>query len=96
MIFPGRRVIANEDHSGDDLTIDLRAVLVFVTGADHPPPMGFPNSPEILFETSKNRSLPTACTCGPSLYLPLVLKDPDYFREKMDFAICCAHGFGNP
>ena len=67
-----------------DLTIDLRAVLVFVTGADHPPPMGFPNSPETPH-----------CMYLWTIIIPSI-KDPDYFREKMDFAICCAHGFGNP
>ena len=31
--------------------------------------------------------LPSASTCGPTLYLPLVLSDPDVFSEKM-------HGHG--
>jgi len=89
-------VIKNEDPDGEDFLVDVGSVLSFITGADRPPPMGFPNTPQIMFDTSKDRSLPTSSTCGPTLYLPLVLNDPDLFSQKMDFAICCAHGFGNP
>ena len=54
--------------------------------ADHEPPLGFENTPEIQF----------ASTCGPTLYLPIVLVDPNWFQEKMDYAITGAHGFGSP
>ena len=95
MIYSEERVIVNED-SNTSFTIDVKAVLSFATGADHPPPMGFPNCPEIMFETEADRTLPRASTCGPVLYLPLTLNDPDYFRARMDYALGGAHGFGNP
>ena len=68
----------------------------FATGSDHEPPLGFANKPEICFVMRKERSLPQASTCGPTLYLPLSLKDPDDFRERMDFAMIGGHGFGLP
>ena len=40
--------------------------------------------------------LPTALTCGLTLYLPLVLSDPDVFSEKMDMAIIGGQYFGAP
>ena len=69
---------------------------MFATGSEYPPPVGYPGCPQIQFETDLKRTLPVASTCGPTLYLPLALTDIDVFKEKMDFAICCAHGFGAP
>ena len=89
-------MVPNEDPDSEDLWIDLGIILSFVTGTDHPPPLGFPNTPDIEFQTDVTKCLPFASTCGPTLYLPLALSDPDRFKEKMDFAICCAHGFGIP
>ena len=37
----GGRVIPNEDPDGYDFLIDIGSVLIFITGADHTPPMGF-------------------------------------------------------
>ena len=88
-------MIVNEDVDGEDFCINLECLLAFITGADHIPPIGFPNAPQITFEPNKDR-LPSASTCGPTLYLPLVLRDPDYFRDKKDYALSCVHGFGNP
>ena len=90
------RVIPTEDPDGEDIWVDLGSILSFATGSDHPPPLGFPNAPDIQFETDLSKTLPYASTCAPTLYLPLVLNEPDLFKEKMDFAICCAHGFGIP
>ena len=75
---------------------DLGSVLIFTTGADHVPPVGFgvSCSPEIRFE--KENRLPHASTCSPTLYLPLHMEYPDKFSRQMDFAICSAHGYGKP
>ena len=83
--------------------IPLRTALVLILEAfSHllqvqttPPPMGFSNEPEIKFEVDCTRMLPTASTCGPTLYLPITLTDPDTFKNKMDVALICAHGFGS-
>ena len=90
------RVIPTEDPDGEDMWVDLGSIMSFATGSDHPPPLGFPNAPDIQFETDLSKSLPFASTCAPTLYLPLALNEPDLFKEKMDFAICCAHRFGIP
>lgn len=90
-------MIKNEDIQQSDIIISLGTVLVFATEIDHPPPsMGFPNQPQIKFDDDDKKTLPFASTCGPTLYLPLTLSDPDYFTKRMDIALCCAHGFGNP
>ena len=41
----------------------------FITGADHPPPLGFYHKPEIGFTHDPERTLPTASTCTPMLYI---------------------------
>lgn len=61
--------------------------------------MGFENVPEIHFTGTpdkKEMRLPSASTCGPTLYLPLCLSDADVFAEKMDIAIVGAQSFGVP
>ncbi len=96
IVSVGGRLIEKEDPEADDITVTLEMVLAFATGADHEPPLGFENVPEIQFETRKDRFFPRASTCVPALILPIMLNDPDEFRKKMDCAIICCHGFGNP
>lgn len=71
----------------------LTDIMVFLTGCDAPPPLGFGDvEPSIAF--SSVLSLPTVSTC--SLTLPLPLDFPtDFasFKEKMDFAILGSQGF---
>ena len=45
------RLIKNE---ADDITVTLEMVLAFATGADHEPPLGFENVPQVQFETRKD------------------------------------------
>ena len=75
-------MIPHEDPEETDMTITLETVFTFATGADHEPPLGFENTPEIHFETRKERFLPYASTCGPTLFLPIVLVDPDSSGRK--------------
>ena len=82
-----------------EMTISIQNILVFVTGADDIPPLGFDSPAEVHFsgDTYKQEMrLPSASTCGPSLYLPFCLSDPDVFAEKMDMAIIGAQCFGIP
>ena len=47
--------------------------------------MGFDGVPEICFTGSihkKEMCLPSALTCGPTLYLPLCLTDPDVLQKR--------------
>ena len=70
---------------------DLGDLLVFVTGADHSPPLGFLLSPEVEFTDDTSRTLPWASTCTVMLYLS---KEYDLFCNKMDNSMICSHGFG--
>ncbi len=91
------RHIQREDGSEDLLIVNIHQILQFATGAEVLPPMGFDRDPEIQFTGEphqKEMRLPSASTCGPTLYLPLVLSDPDVFSEKMDMAIIGGQCFG--
>ena len=48
------RLIKKEDPEADDITVTLEMVLAFATGADHEPPLGFENVPQVQFETRKD------------------------------------------
>ncbi len=84
--YTDRRVIRKEDDS-DDIVLCLGDFLAFVTGADHPPPLGFMNSPEVEFCDDPSRTLPRASTCSLVFYLSLHVTDYDLFCAKMDEAI---------
>ena len=64
--------------------VSLEDVLIFASGCTAIPPMEFTNRPWIEFI---HQELPTTCTCGPSLVLPLKLDDEHTFIEKMCFGI---------
>ena len=91
----GGRAIPNEDPTEEDIWLDLGVLFSFATGADHVPPIGFSSQPSIEFDRRMDRDLPSASTCGPTLYLPMTLMDSDLFKLRIYFALCCCHGFGN-
>lgn len=71
----------------------LQDVMVFLTGCDCIPPLGFGDVlPSIEFDAVS--TLPTVSTCALTLHLPLnsptVFED---FKEKMDLAILGSQGF---
>lgn len=65
--------------------------MVFVTGAEVPPTLGFDTIPTIYFI---EEPFPTANTCGTSLRLPTVYDNYDDFKEKMDYSILNSPCFG--
>lgn len=87
------RTIHKEDDSGD-IELTLEDLLAFVTGADHPPPLGFLTSPEITFTNQPDRILPTSSTCALVLYLSLHVKEFESFCSGLDEAIISSPGFG--
>ena len=78
--------------SSTGLAPSMKDILVFLTGCDSIPPLGFgDNSPKIIFT---HAVLPTVSTCSLTLRLPLSLpKEFNQFKEKMDFAILGSQGF---
>ena len=87
------RLVQKEDGTGV-INLTLGDLLVFVTGADHPPPLGFLLSPEVEFTDDTSRTLPWASTCTVMLYLSVHLKEYDLFCNKMDNSMICSQGFG--
>lgn len=72
---------------------NLRDVMVFLTGCDCVPPLGFGDvKPGILF--SDDAVLPTVSTCSLTLRFPRNFPtDFQQFKEKMDFVILGSQGF---
>ena len=71
----------------------LTDVMVFLTGCNSMPPMGFGDvSLTIVF--SDDGVLPTVSTCSLTLTIPRKFPtDLDLFKEKMDFSILGSHRF---
>ena len=72
----------------------LQQILIFATGADRVPPLGFAPKPLIQFSDESN--YPTANTCANILTLPLANNERCYewFKNAMDFGILNSPGFG--
>ncbi|XP_039858693.1 G2/M phase-specific E3 ubiquitin-protein ligase-like [Simochromis diagramma] len=77
------------DHTFEEL-------LVFITGADLLPPLGFPQSCNIDFydQESGMRRIPYTSMCSLSLYLPRGVADEDQFKDLMNDALKASLGFG--
>jgi hypothetical protein len=66
--------------------------LVYVSGADHVPPLGFKN---IVFIHTEGRCLPTASACDIQLRLPTIHgSNYQRFKEMMVMALKSHDGFG--
>lgn len=79
-----------------ELDIKLEEVLVFVSGADSIPPLGFPEPLQIDFydQEEGQRRLPFASTCSLTLYLPRRVQEEGEFKEIMNWALRGSLGFG--
>ena len=71
-------------------------LLIFLTGADCLPPLGFPNRCTIDFYDQEPgvKRLPFASTCSLSLSLPRGMDSETEFRELMCLALRGSLGFG--
>ena len=77
--------------SGRDAQASLQDVLIFVTGAQVPPTLGFDTQPKISFV---DEAFPSANTCATTLRLPTIYETYEEFKEKMDYAILNCPCFG--
>jgi len=75
-------------------TLRLEDILVFVTGADLIPPMGFDRAPEIFFSHIPQLNLAVASTCSPSITLPTCHDSYKDFKDAMVESIVSGLGFG--
>ena len=58
------------------------------------PPLGFDGTAEVKFHEGKEHILPTACTCGPYITLPISFESYDDFKAAMVEGIVSGFGFG--
>lgn len=76
-----------------DGTCNLDEVLIFCTGSDCVPPVGFHKKIDVIFLESEE-ILPTASTCSLEFRIPICHKDSSTFNEKMELALKCGMEFG--
>ena len=71
-------------------------ILIFVTGADEVPALGFTNKPSIDFfhQEAGRRRMPYASTCMMCLYLPRGITQEDELQRMLFQAIRDSMGFG--
>ena len=72
-----------------------KEVLVFCTGADKIPPVGFDCNPLLTFlDNNPSCMLPTASTCFIELWLPTCHKTCEGFKEAITLGLKSHDGFG--
>ena len=77
----------------DDVQVSLKDVLIFFSGANAVPPLGFPRPPSLHFIHGPS-PLPTASTCSLELHLPTIHSNYAAFKEAMITGIMGHGGFG--
>ena len=87
-----------QDAEENQSDITLQDVLVFITGADNIPALGFPKPIDIHFydnDLANNcRRRPWTSTCALTLNLPRGIEDPDELSNLMKECILNSPGFG--
>ncbi|KAL3996297.1 hypothetical protein ACER0C_008953 [Sarotherodon galilaeus] len=88
-----QQFVASMDSCEQEVDHTFEDLLVFVTGADFLPPLGFPQSCNTDFydQESWMRRIPYASTCSLCLYLPRGVADEKQF---MNTALKGSLGFG--
>ncbi|XP_039525893.1 G2/M phase-specific E3 ubiquitin-protein ligase-like [Pimephales promelas] len=80
----------------NELDVTLEDLLIFVTGADSVPPLGFPHNCEIQFYDQEpgSQRFPFSSTCALILYLPRGITEEAIFKDLMQMSIKGSVGFG--
>lgn len=89
-------VFTQDLHDKQVQEFTLEDLLVFVTGADRIPPLGFESPIKIEFFDAMEcpGRLPWSSTCSPALFLPRGKEDPEELKEMMKQVLSNCHGFG--
>ena len=82
------------NNTDGEIDCTLEDVLVFFSGANHIPPLGFDVKPTLGFVNFSTATLPTASTCDLQLRLPSVYKDYCKFKDAMILGLKGNDGFG--
>ena len=80
------------DGTTDTRQLKLEDVLVFATGSNCPPPLGFEKKVTIEFDS--RGQYPTTSTCGLTLSLPTRYDLYEEFKSAMIEGIVSGFGFG--
>ncbi|XP_031134214.1 G2/M phase-specific E3 ubiquitin-protein ligase-like [Sander lucioperca] len=80
----------------EEMDISFEELLVFVTGADSVPPLGFPQKCQLDFYNQEDGScrIPYSSTCSLCLFLPRGVTEEEEFRRLMFLALKGSLGFG--
>lgn len=81
-----------QDVNDEEVDCTFKDILIFITGADHVPPGGFPSQISIDFY-SENGRLPFSSTCTLSISLPRGIQNPEFTRLLLRSLKECV-GFG--
>lgn len=85
-------LLINHFSAANDAEASIEEVLVFVTGASRPPPLGFDEPATITFLDDEPFAM--ANTCANTIRLPVCYSEYEEFKRKMDFAIKNSPCFG--
>ena len=84
-----KRFIADKTAITDDGTpVTPEDILIFFTGADQPPPLGFASTPRLMFSED---TLASASTCALRLTLPIQHQTYESFKYSMILSLM-GHG----
>ena len=87
-----------QDCEEQSAVVSLGDILFFVSGCKHLPPRGLSCAMSFLHEPEEKSGLlsafPKASTCSCTLYLPVVHKTYEDFKEVMTYAVQNSRGFG--
>ena len=82
-------------HAEGNTDCGVNDVLVFFSGSDHVPPLGFSSNPKVSFLYSGTSKFCTSSTCDIQLRVPTCHgEDYQAFRDAMIMSIKDNDGFG--
>ena len=89
-------VFLKDLEEGERDGLALEDLLVFITGSDTVPPLGFDHVITVEFYdvTGNDRRRPWSSTCGFTFHLPRGIEEPQEFNALMKEALLGCHGFG--
>ena len=85
---------AFEETPDGKVTVSFEDLLIFFTGAEREPPLGFPKEGKLLFLHQRNEQLATASTCDLILRIPTCHDQYVDFKNKMVMSLTSHGGFG--